>query len=123
MIEIILSGRSEPYFVKKEAVMQYTEKKNLLKLLKYKKGASESLPLFENDMGSVALYAFDKDHGIAEHTHGADALVQVLEGEIVIRLDGQKIKLHKDDVFIIHAHQLHETKATKRSKMLLTVLG
>jgi quercetin dioxygenase-like cupin family protein len=103
--------------------MQYDERENLKSLLKYKKGAIENLPLFENDAGSVELFAFDKGHGMPDHTHGADALVQVLEGEMMIRIEKKKIKLQKDELFIIRAHQLHETKAIKKSKMLVTLLG
>jgi len=41
---------------------------NLAELVSYQVGSAVSREIIKKDTGTVAVFAFDKDHGLSEHT-------------------------------------------------------
>ena len=72
--------------------------------------------------GRAALFAFDAGQELSEHTAPYDALVQVVEGEAAITIDGRPWRLHAGEMIVMPAHQPHAVKAVSRFKMLLTMI-
>ena len=91
-------------------------------LIEYQEGSIVSKMLINKDVGSVTLFAFDEKQKLSEHTAPFDALVQVLDGEAEINISGKKYSLKQGDFIIMPANKPHVVTATKRFKMMLTMI-
>lgn len=95
---------------------------SLTDLILYQEDSSVSKIIMKNDCGSVTLFAFDTGQSLSEHTAPFDALVNVLEGDVLIRISGKEYTLKANDVIIMPANEPHGLKALTKVKMLLTML-
>ena len=94
----------------------------LAKLIEYQAGAVVSRTLVDKEAGTVTLFAFDAGQGLREHTTPFDALVQVLDGEVEVKISGKPFLLGKGDVIVMPANEPHALKAITHFKMLLTMV-
>jgi len=94
----------------------------LVALVDYQRGAVVSKTIIEKDTGTVTLFAFYQGQGLSEHTAPFDALVQVLDGEVEIKISGKPFHLKQGEIIIIPAHEPHALKAVSHFKMLLTMI-
>jgi len=90
--------------------------------IEYNEGAIVSKHVLRKETGNVSLFAFDKGEELSEHTAPFDALVQVLDGTALIRIDGKPYELRSGNSIIMPANIPHAVKATERFKMLLTMI-
>ncbi len=88
----------------------------------YQEGAIVSRTLIDKEAGTVTLFAFDKGQGLSEHTASYDALVQVLEGEVNVKISGKAISIKQGEITIMPANHPHALFAVTRFKMLLTMI-
>jgi len=88
----------------------------------YRDGSVVSREVMRKQTGSVTTFAFDKGEGLSEHTAPFDALVQVLEGETDIFIDGEAHRLCAGDLIVMPANHPHALKAVERFKMLLVMI-
>jgi quercetin dioxygenase-like cupin family protein len=95
---------------------------NLLNLISYQEGSIVSRTIVSRETGNVTLFAFDETQGLSEHTAPFDALVQVLEGEVEIRVDSKPLRAKLRDIVLMPAHHPHALKAITKFKMLLTMI-
>ncbi|MCW4049973.1 MAG: cupin domain-containing protein [Candidatus Bathyarchaeota archaeon] len=95
---------------------------NLETLVKYQQGSVVSRTLIDKNIGTVTLFAFDKDEGLSEHTAPYDALVYVYDGEANITISGQDYKVSKGETIIMPADDPHALKALTPFKMLLVMI-
>jgi quercetin dioxygenase-like cupin family protein len=95
---------------------------SLVHMADYQKEAIVSKTIIEKNTGTVTLFAFDMGQGLSEHTAPFDALVQVLDGEVEIRISGKPFHLKQGEIIIMPAHEPHALKAVSRFKMLLTMI-
>ena len=105
--------------------MSTAPKSEILKLTEmvgYQDAAVVSRQITKTEAGNVTLFAFDKDQGLTEHTAPFDALVHILEGEAQITISGKPFDLKTGDAIIMPANEPHALKATRRFKMLLTMI-
>lgn len=72
--------------------------------------------------GTVTLFAFDAGQGLSEHTAPFDALVNVLDGEVEIVIDGQPSRVKRGEMIIMPANHPHSLNAVTRFKMALTMI-
>jgi quercetin dioxygenase-like cupin family protein len=94
----------------------------LAALVEYQGGAVVSRTLIKQPKGTVTLFAFDAGQELSEHTVPHDALVQVLDGEVEITVAGTPHRLCPGDAIIMPGGKPHALKATRRFKMLLTMI-
>ena len=94
----------------------------LADLVVYQQGQVVSRTLVQNNSVSVTLFSFDKGEGLSEHTAPFDAMVQILDGEMTLHLDGVVHEMKKGDTIIMPAGSLHALFAKERFKMLLTMI-
>ena len=94
----------------------------LLDLVYYQKGAVVSKTLIDNETGTVSIFAFDEDQKLSEHTVPYDALIYVLEGEVDVTISKKLNKLQKNEAIIMPANKPHALTATKKFKMLLSMV-
>jgi len=102
--------------------MSEIRKNSLVEMVGYQKDAVVSKTLIDKKTGTVTLFAFDQGQGLSEHTAPFDALVQVLDGEVEIRIAGNPFILMHGEMIIMPANQPHALKAVKAFKMLLTMI-
>ena len=90
--------------------------------VEYQSGRIMATDLVKNDNGQATLMAFDEGATIAVHKAPGDALVQVVEGDVVFVVEGERRELTEGDYFTMSAGTVHEVYAVKRSKVLLTLI-
>jgi len=95
---------------------------DLAGLVKYAPGSIVSRTIAENAAGTVTLFAFDKGQGLSEHSAPYDALVQVVDGEVLLTIGGKPVPAVAGELVLMPANVPHAVKAVKRFKMLLTML-
>ncbi len=91
-------------------------------LIQYQEGSVVSRTVIDKETGTVTLFAFDEGQGLSEHTAPFDALVHILDGEAEVTISGKTFPLKKGEMVIMPANQPHALKATKRFKMILTMI-
>lgn len=91
-------------------------------MVEYSDGGVVSKQVLKNDAGNVTLFSFDAGQGLSEHTAPFDALVQILDGQAEIVLDGKPLVLKAGESVIMPAGVRHSLHAASRFKMLLTMI-
>ena len=94
----------------------------LAELLDYVAGSVVSRTLAKSDAGTITLFAFDAGQGLSEHSAPFDALVQVLDGEVTIRIGGKPVPAKAGESVLMPADVPHGLQSEKRFKMLLTMI-
>jgi len=88
----------------------------------YSSNSVVSRTLVDNKAGTITLFAFDEGQGLSEHSAPFDAVVQVLDGETTLTIGGNDVKVTSGQMVVMPANIPHAVSATKRFKMLLTML-
>ena len=91
-------------------------------LLAYQESAIVSRTLIDKKAGTVTLFAFDEGQGLSEHTAPYDAMVQVLDGEVEISIEGRPFHLKEGEMIVMPANKPHALRALTSFKMLLTMV-
>jgi quercetin dioxygenase-like cupin family protein len=94
----------------------------LADLVDYQKDSVVSKTMIQKKTGTVTLFAFDQGQGLSEHTAPFDAMVQILDGEAKITIDGTPYSVEKGEVIIMPANKPHALDAVTPFKMLLTMV-
>ena len=95
---------------------------SLIDMINYQKDAVVSKTIIDKNTGTVTLFAFDMGQGLSEHTAPFDALVQIIDGEVEIRISGKPFHLKQGEIIIMPANEPHALKAVSNFKMLLTMI-
>lgn len=94
----------------------------LAELVSYQEGSIVSRQITKSDAGNVTLFAFDAGQELSEHSAPFDALVHILEGSAEVRISGRPYDLSAGEAIILPAGEPHALKASRRFKMLLTMV-
>ena len=94
----------------------------LHELTDYVPGSVVSRILLKNTAGTITLFAFDAGQGLSEHTAPFDAVVQVLDGEVMLTIGGRELPAVAGETVLMPANVPHALHATKPFKMLLTMI-
>ncbi|MCP4650183.1 MAG: cupin domain-containing protein [PVC group bacterium] len=95
---------------------------NLEGLIDYQAGAVVSKTLIKKETGTVTVFAFDKDQGLSEHTAPFDAMVNIIDGQAEITIDGSPMTVNAGEMVIMPANKPHALKAIEKFKMMLTMI-
>ena len=90
--------------------------------IEYTSGGVISKQIIRSKAGNVTLFSFDKGQGLTEHSAPYDALVQVIDGDVEIKIGGDPYLLKKGDCIIMPADVPHALYATESFKMILTMI-
>ena len=90
--------------------------------IEYTSGGVISKQIIKSKEGNVTLFSFDKGQGLTEHSASYDALVQVIDGEVEVTIDGSLHLLKKGDCIIMPANIPHALHAVESFKMILTMI-
>lgn len=92
-------------------------------MVDYQTGSTVSRIINRTPQGNLTLFAFDKGQALSEHSAPFDAMIQVLEGEAEIIIDGKSYMLSGCcDTIIMPANIPHAVNAIEKFKMLLTMI-
>jgi quercetin dioxygenase-like cupin family protein len=91
-------------------------------LLDYQEGSVVSRTLIDKPTGTVTLFSFDAGQGLSEHTAPFDAMVNILDGEAEITIDGEPRMVKEGEMIIMPADHPHALRANQRFKMLLIMV-
>lgn len=72
--------------------------------------------------GNVTLFSFDAGQGLTEHTSSFDALVLVLEGQLVLTVGGTPVTATPGTVVRLPADVPHGVDAPEPTRMLLVMI-
>ncbi|MCD6200904.1 MAG: cupin domain-containing protein [Bacteroidales bacterium] len=90
--------------------------------VEYADGGIVSKQILKKENGNITLFSFDAGEGLSEHTSPFDALIQVIEGEARVTLDGKDFSLLTGNSIIMPANIPHAVFATQKFKMILTMI-
>lgn len=91
-------------------------------LVDYTEGGVVSKELVHSNAGSVTLFSFDAGQGLSQHTAPFDAFIQVVDGEMVLNVEGTDHRIKAGESFIIPSGALHSVNAEQRFKMIITMI-
>lgn len=91
-------------------------------LITYAADSIVSKTLIDKPAGTITLFAFDRGQRLSEHTAPYDAVVQILDGQGVITINGKDHTVPKGEVVIMPSNIPHAVRAEQRFKMLLTMI-
>ena len=100
----------------------FSEAQRLVDLVDYEEGRVVSRTFAQNPSLSITLFAFDNGEGVSTHTAPGDALLQVLDGEALVNIDGKEMTVGAGEAVVMPANIPHSVDAVQRFKMLLTVV-
>lgn len=95
---------------------------SLSHLVDYQPGSVVSRVLHRSAGGVVTLFAFAEGEGLTEHTNPNDAIVQIVEGSLRIRVGETERELAEGDVLHMPPSVPHTLHGGPPFKMLLTLL-
>lgn len=91
-------------------------------LVDYADGRVVSRTFAQKPGVGITLFAFDQGESVSTHTAPGDAMVQVLDGEALVNIDGKELTVAAGQVVVMPANVPHSVTAVKPFKMLLTVV-
>lgn len=100
----------------------YSEIQKLSEMVSYQDGTIVSKLIVNKEVGTVTLFAFDKNQSLSEHTAPYDALLQVFDGEADVEISGNKYNLNTGEMILMPANVPHAVKATEKFKMMLIMI-
>ena len=92
---------------------------NLKNAIDYQENSIVSKVFITKDQTSITLFAFDEGQAIDTHSAPVDAIVQVIEGSVEIKISGQQYDLKEGDIILMPKGEPHALKAISKFKMLL----
>lgn len=95
---------------------------SLKELVQYDEGKVASMTLAQETGVGITVFAFDAGEGVSTHSAPGDAMVQILEGDAEITIDGEKHILKEGEIIVMPKNIPHAVKAVTRFKMILTVV-
>ena len=109
---------------KKELIknIPFSETVDLKGMVDYEEGRVVSRTLASKPTVNITLFAFDEKEEISAHTSPGDAMVQILDGEALININGKKIAAVAGQVVVMPAGIPHSVSAVTQFKMILTVV-
>lgn len=88
----------------------------------FSEGGIVSKRVIDRPTGNVSLFAFDKGQRLSEHSAPFDAMVQVVEGQAEILIDGVPHNVQTGESIIMPANITHAVNAVEKFKMVLTMI-
>ncbi|MHC4212008.1 MAG: cupin domain-containing protein [Planctomycetota bacterium] len=96
--------------------------RNLAQLVEYAQDAVVSKTIVDKPVGTLTIFAFDKDQRLSEHTAPYDAVVQIVDGNAKLTIGGNEVDVTAGQIIVMPANVPHAVDAPERFKMLLTMI-
>jgi quercetin dioxygenase-like cupin family protein len=96
--------------------------RNLADMVEYAEDSIVSKTILDKQVGTITLFAFDKGQKLSEHQAAFDAVVQVIDGSVQLKVGGEDIKVCAGQLVIMPGNVPHAVAAEEKFKMLLTMI-
>ncbi len=96
--------------------------RELSQLVEYAQDAVVSKTIVDKPVGTLTIFAFDKDQRLSEHTAPYDAVVQIVDGTAKLTIGGNEVEVTAGEIIVMPANVPHAVDAKERFKMLLTMI-
>ena len=109
----------------KNKIMKNIDASNVMALsdlVAYQEGQVVSKTLVQNSNVSLTLFSFDEGEEISTHASGGDALVQALDGEGIITIEGVEYRVKAGESIVMPSGKPHAVRCEVRFQMMLTVV-
>lgn len=70
------------------------------------------------ELTTTAYWDVVADSELPEHAHEHEQIMNVIEGEFELKIEGQTLKLYSDDVVVIPSNVVHSGKAVTHCKIV-----
>ena len=91
-------------------------------LVEYAQDAVVSKTIVDKPVGTLTIFAFDKDQRLSEHTAPYDAIVQIVDGTAKLTIGGNEVEVSVGEIIVMPANVPHSVDAKEKFKMLLTMI-
>ncbi len=91
-------------------------------LIDYADDSVVSKTIIDKSVGTITLFAFDAGQGLSEHQAPYDAVVQIVDGDAVLVIDGKDVPARTGEIVVMPANVPHSVRADAKFKMLLTMI-
>ena len=88
----------------------------------YADGAIVSKTVLKKEAGNISVFAFDSGEALSAHTASFDAVIDLVDGNAEIIINGKSFFLGTGQSIILPANIPHAVKAIERFKMVLTMI-
>lgn len=95
---------------------------NLVNFIEYQEGSVVSKTIINKKVGTITIFAFDKEQGLSTHSAPFKAFVQILDGEVEIIISEKSQILRAGDFIVMPADEPHSVKAITKMKMMLVMI-
>ena len=95
---------------------------DLASAVEYSEDSIVSKTIIDKTSGTITLFAFDKGQKLSEHTSPYDAVVQILDGNARLTINGGEINVSTGNIIIMPCNVPHSVAADEKFKMLLTMI-
>ena len=95
----------------------------LNKVNSYEEGKIVKTPLYNSDNTKMIVVAFAQGQEMKPHTSPMDAVLQILDGEAIIHLDGRDYNVKTGEMIFLPANIPHGLRAEKNFRVLITKAG
>ncbi len=92
------------------------------KLVDYQDSTIVSREIIQKETGTVSVFAFDSGEALSEHTAPFDAIVNILDGNAEVIIEGKSYEVKSGEMIVMPANIPHALKANVRFKMMLTMI-
>lgn len=90
--------------------------------ISYQDNSIVSKQIIKKANGNIALFAFDINESLTEHTSPYEAVVFMVDGEMEITIGGKPFQVKAGEIIVMPPNVPHALKAAVKSKMLLTMI-
>ena len=101
----------------------YTVVPNLLKEVEIPKDGTLSRTIHRDDYVKVVLFGFAGGQELSQHTAAVPAIIEILQGDARVNLDGEEKELSAGSWVFMEANLPHAIYARTDMIMLLTMLN
>jgi quercetin dioxygenase-like cupin family protein len=103
-------------------VPNYVVIENLLKEVEIPKDGTLSKTLHRDDQVKIVLFGFSGGQELSQHTAAVPAIIEILQGDARVTLDGEEKELSAGSWVFMQANLPHAIYARTEVVMLLTML-
>lgn len=94
----------------------------IVEIVEYVENAVMSRTIIKKSTGNVTAVSFSEGEELSEKTIPYDNYIQIIDGEAELKVGNKTHTLKKGSGFVIPAHTLQCFHATKRFKMISTII-
>jgi len=105
-----------------KATIPSAEALELNALISYAEQGISSRVIAQSGGGNVTLFAFDEGQELSEHASPYEALVEVIEGTLLITVGGTQVRATSGMIVRIPSNVPHALESPGRSKMVPVML-